>query len=399
MGAIAMADQELCDRFYDIDNIVTISVEMPESAWTTLSRAEPHGGRCAHEFTGDRYDWFNVPKVTISGSSFPGGGPHSFSSVGLKKRSYCGSFSTSKPSLALNFGHFNAANTVAMESLIGTRYITLNNSKQDDSFIRQALGYELFKRAGLPYSRCNFAQLRVNGNEIGFYVNVEPIKESYIRHNFQNNDAGNLYELEVGEDLTEDLVAGDRLSFEGFSSFADRADLRLAAQTLASEGTVGMNRVIDTAQFLRFYSMEILLKHWDGYSHHRNNAYVYNDVEAVANPTYQDVRFKFIPWGLDQTLQGDHEFRLYGESILAELVLDDSNLLRRLRLQIGNYAHGVFGDASYHKVLHPLISKMESILVAAGQDDVSDEIESVRQQLLLVPRRVRGLDRQIRRQS
>jgi hypothetical protein len=102
---------------------------------------------------------------------------------------------------------------------------------------------------------------------------------------------------------------------------------------------------------------------------------------------------------LDQILQGDHEFRFYGESILAELVLDDSNLLRRLRLQIGNYAHGVFGDASYHKVLHPLISKMEGILVAAGQDDVSDEIESVRQQLLLVPRRARRLDGQIRRQN
>jgi hypothetical protein len=207
-----MAEQELRDRFYDMDNVVTISIEMDESSWNTLRNAEPHGGRCAHGFTGDRYDWVNVPRVDISGSSFPDGPTHSFFTVGLKKRSYCGSFSRRKPSLAVNLGKFNVANTAAAESLIGTAYITLNNSKQDGSFIRQAVGYELFKLAGLPYSRCNFAHVLVNGAKVGFYVSAEPLKEGYVRHNFQN-DAGNLYELELGEDLIEDMIVSDRINF------------------------------------------------------------------------------------------------------------------------------------------------------------------------------------------
>ena len=34
-----------------------------------------------------------------------------------------------------------------------------------------------------------------------------------------------------------------------------------------------------------------------------NNTYVYNDVNAVAAPGVDDVKFKFIPWGIDQIFQ------------------------------------------------------------------------------------------------
>ena len=383
MGDTAMSERDLSDQFFDIGNLVTISIEMLDSAWNDLRNAEPHGGRCAHAFTGDRYDWFDVPRVTISGSAFPHGGPYSFAPVGLKKRSYCGSFSKSKPSLAINLGRLSEANETAAIGLIGTKYITLNNSRQDDSLIRQALGYELFKRAGVPYSRCNFARVRVNGDDIGLYVNIEPVKEPYVEHNFQGNVNGNLYELEHGEDLTEDILSGERVSFEGFSGFQDRADLQVAAHVLATEGSKGMGWVIDTAEFLRFYAMEVLLKHWDGYSDGRNNSYIYNDVNAIAHPELGDVNLKFIPWGIDQTLQGDREFYLYDEGVVAEHTLADPFLLLRLRRQIGNYTRLIFGEPTYNEFISPLISRMEAVLLSAGEN-VSDDIESVREQLILV---------------
>ena len=64
-----------------------------------------------------------------------------------------------------------------------------------------------------------------------------------MRHNFQN-DAGNLYELERGEDLIEDMIVSDRISFEGFSSFENKADIRLAAR-MALEGVGEIEAVID----------------------------------------------------------------------------------------------------------------------------------------------------------
>ena len=115
----------------------------------------------------DRFDWYKTASVKISGTVFPRGSVHDFSTVGISKKSYCGSFSNTKPCLKLNFSKYKASNGDAVENLIGTRYITLNNSIQDPSYIRQPLGYSLFKQAGLPYSRCNFAQVYVNNINMG----------------------------------------------------------------------------------------------------------------------------------------------------------------------------------------------------------------------------------------
>lgn len=141
-----MDKQELCNRFYDMDNMVTIRITMPQSDWEVLKNAKPHGKHdriCEHTYTGDRYDWFKTTSVEISSSAFPKDGDHSFESVKIAKKSYCGSFSTSKPGLKLKF----SSNENEIENLIGTQYITLNNCVQDPSYIRQPLGYLLFKQA------------------------------------------------------------------------------------------------------------------------------------------------------------------------------------------------------------------------------------------------------------
>lgn len=375
-----MIQQQLCDAFFNIHNLVTVSIRMPAADWTSLRNAEPHGGRCARDYIGDRYDWYEVPEVVISGSDFPGGGSHSFSSVGVRKRSYCGSFSRRKPSLALNFGKFKDSNENLIEDLIGTKYVTLNNSRQDPSFIRQILGYEYFRRARLPHSRCNFARVLVNNDEIGIYVNIEPIKEPYIQHNFVNH-LGNLYEIESREDLTQDVMDRGLISFEGLSQISDGSDLKIATRTLHSKGASGLHLVLDTGQFVQFLAMEILLKHWDGYSARPNNAYLYNDVQAVPNPGYQDINFKFLPWGLDQILQETEHFREYDNSVIAKIITNDPHLKLRLRAQIRRFASALFDRRSLDSVMLPLVGKLENILLAAGQGGVSPRIASVRQQL------------------
>ena len=69
--------------------------------------------------------------------------------------------------------------------------------------------------------------------------------------------------------------------------------------------------------------MEFFLKHWDGYADNTNNTYVYNDVTAVAAPGVGDVKFKFIPWGIDQTYQPARPFKLGGDGVIAQLVRND----------------------------------------------------------------------------
>ena len=44
----------------------------------------------------------------------------------------------------------------------------------------------MFEKAGLPAPRCNFARVSMNGEDLGIYVHVEPVKKAFLRDNFRN---------------------------------------------------------------------------------------------------------------------------------------------------------------------------------------------------------------------
>ena len=199
--------QQALDSLYAIDNVVTIKITMPPDEWEALRTEEPKGGRCNFNWKeGARFTWRKATSVEISGTRFPQ--RTTFTKVGVKKKSFCGSFNNEKPCLHVDLGKYRDANIAAAENLIGSQYLTLNNSIQDPSYIRQPLVYKLFDLAALPHSRCNFARVFVNGVPIGegivgvdspgVYVNAEPIMPRYIERNFAGNMNGNLYELEHG---------------------------------------------------------------------------------------------------------------------------------------------------------------------------------------------------------
>jgi hypothetical protein len=51
-----------------------------------------------------------------------------FAEVGIKKKSFCGSLNSDKPCLRIDFAKFADANKPLIQNLIGSRYLTLNNS-------------------------------------------------------------------------------------------------------------------------------------------------------------------------------------------------------------------------------------------------------------------------------
>ena len=83
--------------------------------------------------------------------------------------------------------------------------------------------------------------------------------------------------------------------------------------------------MLDMDQFIKIYAMEFFLKHWDGYADNTNNTYIYNDVDAVAAPGVGNIKFKMIPWGIDQTFQPDRPFKLGGDGVIAQLVRNDAD--------------------------------------------------------------------------
>ena len=141
--------------------------------------------------------------------------------------------------------------------------------------------------------------------------------------------------------------------------------------------------MLDMDQFLKVYAMEFLLKHWDGYANNTNNTYLYNDVTAVASPGVGDIKFKMIPWGVDQILKPREFFRLGRMGIVAQLVRNDDARRKQLMDQIRAYRETLFSRESQQTVVKPLIDQMQALVTGFGVPDAVAEIDTVRQQLRL----------------
>lgn len=377
-SAEAAITQATTDSFYDMNNVVTIRVTMDAAQWNALKAEEPVGGFCNFDSSPstDRFQWRPTTQVQVSGTAFPTS-TKTYTGAEIKKKSFCGSYSTTKPALKLKFSS-------AAETDLGTRYLTLNNSIQDPSYIRQALGYRLFRKAGLPASRINFARVYVNGTLVdnGVFVNVEPIRESFIQNpanGFTNKTGGNLYELEHTDDFTSARIPF--IDVENLSRFSDKKDLTVAATEIAKSPT-NIAQVVDMSHWARMHAMEALLKHWDGFADNRNNTYAYNDVVAVANPSAAagNVKFKMIPWGLDQILQPGATFDIDDDPTVASIA--KSQYSTQIKDRIREYRESVFGRSRI--VEHEaFIDLMKTKLASIGASP-NAAIEEVRQQLRLV---------------
>ncbi|KHO18621.1 CotH kinase family protein [Mycolicibacterium setense] len=381
--------QQKLDALYALDNVLTIRITMAQADWDAVRTEQPAGGICNFDWDGGpRYTWRKAASVEISGTAFPARAE--FSDVGVKKKSFCGSINSEKPCIHLDFGKFSDTSEELAEDLFGSRYLTLNNSIQDLSYIRQPLGYRLLAMAGLPHSRCNLARVFVNGTPIGqgfpgvdapgVYVNAEPIMKRYIERNFGNME-GNLYEIEHRDDFVAGRVR--LIATESLSAFDNKADLKFAIGHIADHGIAGAADVFDLEQFIRLYAMEFFLKHWDGYSNNTNNTYVYNDVTAVEAPGAGDIKFKLIPWGIDQTLRTDHRFKLGGAAVLARLVRADAARREQLFGQIRTFRDTIFSRESQQTVLRPLLDQLQGLVSELGVPDAGVRVATVRQQLRL----------------
>jgi len=183
--------------------------------------------------------------------------------------------------------------------LFGLDRITLNNSRQDPSFLHQCISYEVFAAAGVPTPRCNFAHVTVNGEDMGLYVNVEGPDKEFLRRWF-DDDEGNLYEGTLSDFRDGWIDTFDKKTNE---LDPDRSDLDLVVAA-ADETTItdanlaaSLATIIDLDEYLTEWAVEVVTMHWDGYASNTNNFYVYDDPTSGL--------FHFIPWGTDGAFQSN----------------------------------------------------------------------------------------------
>lgn len=189
-----------------------------------------------------------------------------------------------KPSFTLDFGQF------VPERRWGTvGKIHLNNSMDDPSYVKECLGSELFRAAGLPAPRVAHALVQLNGRSLGVYVVKESVTDLLARF---SGEPGSLDAMRTGPDGRRSAPSS------GGFGLATAADLERLASAAADPDAARrwqqLGALIDLDQFVSFMALEIMLAHWDGYCLNQNNFGVYR-AEASG-------KLAFLPAGMDQIL-------------------------------------------------------------------------------------------------
>lgn len=265
------------EALFEPNHVIDVHVELAPGDWDALrdegrSFTDVFSG-CTEGF---EYTYFSAT-VTVDGEVYE--------EVAVRKKGFLGSLSALRPSLKLNFGKF-----VPDRIFQGKKRLTLNNNLQDPGNTHQCMAYALFAQAGAIAPRCNFARVWVNGEDLGIYSNIEPVKKRMLRRHFAD-DEGNLYEGQ-GADFIDTRV--DRMELKTNEAENDRRDLDAVTAALKTDDDQlfdALGRVVDIDSFLTFWAMEVITGHWDSYSGGRNNYLTYHD------PTTD--KFFFIPWGTD----------------------------------------------------------------------------------------------------
>lgn len=345
-----------------------VDISMDEQDWNSLSWDGPQISDWSAMCVFEGFPSYRAT-VTIIGERVD--------DVDIRKKGWIGSLTALRPSIKLNFGKGDEFENRRFQ---GHKRITLNDNKQDPSNIKQCLSYEIFRQAGMPSPRCNFAEVTIQGTNLGTYTHVEAIKKPFLREYFGNDD-GNLYELQ--RDGEFNVARIDYFQLKTNEQQNDRSDLQEVLNALSNSAPETLwdelSSLVNLTQFARFAALETLTGHTDGYTGFQNNTYLYHNPE--------DDLFYFIPWGTDQSFVETHVVQ---RQPLPAMIFLGSELIDKLwqnqtfrsvyRAQMNDLLETVWNEA----YLIDLASFLGDVVSTDSQllDDITQFIQRRRSQVL-----------------
>ncbi len=276
----SIAKELTLDDIFPTDRVIDVQITVSQQDWDTIryqSRDFMTALGASRQFKPmERPYTYVEASVSIDGVVFP--------KVGLRKKGFIGSLSSTRPSLKIKLNHIDKEGGIE-----GLTNLTLNNNKQDTSLMSQFMGYALFNAVGSPAPRCAYAKVTVNGENLGIYSHVETFRRPLLKRAFGDSN-GPLYEgtvvdfYEEWENSFEHKRGDDARGRAHINALID-----VLADPKATEADIG--ELVDLDSFYRFWAIEGLVGFWDGYSGNKNNFFAY------LNP--EDNKFYFLPWGMD----------------------------------------------------------------------------------------------------
>jgi len=276
------------DELFSLDRLPQFHIRLDAVAWAALEAEPKEWVRGSFEYAGIEYE--NVG-VRLKGN-------HSFRPLG------------EKASFKLKFNEY-----VPGQRFLGLEGLTLDSMVADSSMLREWIGYRVFRELDVPASRAGFAQVFVNDQEYGLYLDLEPYDDEFLERVYAD-PSGNLYESDQSADLDTNLDQWDQ--DEG--SDKSRDDLAAFSALALEPGPAvfyGDRAMVDMPEFLTFMAGETIVGHFDGHMG-GHNFFVYHE------PTLD--LWSYQPWSLDQTL-ARHVTPYEHEGFLADKCLHEPDCL------------------------------------------------------------------------
>jgi spore coat protein H len=235
---------------------------------------------------------FNNKLVEDVGIRYTGNSTYQMSAQGIKRP------------FKIDVNHY-----VEDQKIFGMGSLTLRNGAADSTRIRDALGYAVFRAAGVPAPRTAFIKLHLtvpgkyNKTQVGLYTLVESVDKPFLKANFGSND---------GMLLKPERVIGLQYLGENWNAYKDRYNPKREPTDDQKKRLIEFTRLVNFSNeatfkqkideylnvdnFLRFAAANGLTTNLDSFFGLGHNYYLY------LNP--KDNKFHFIPWDLDLAFGG-----------------------------------------------------------------------------------------------
>ncbi|NBO54897.1 MAG: hypothetical protein EBU84_09950 [Actinobacteria bacterium] len=269
---------DAAEWLFDPTSVVSVSLDFPQESLDALAL--------------DPYTYVPAAFSMVAGATTYG--PWN---IQAKIKGRIGSYRALPGKSAFKLKFSNSAQRVS-----GLKKLTLNNMVQDPSKIHETVVYRLYRSVGVPAPRTGYANLSINGEPFGLYLNVETVDDVMLEKWYGADNTNHLYEgTYLGWSNQWDPFDGGYEVDEGDeNNRTDLQNLYSLNNTAAEQWFATMKDIVDFQNVVRMWAVERYSGHWDGYTADIvNNFYFHSDAND---------KFTMLPWGTDQTWGGDLDY-------------------------------------------------------------------------------------------
>ncbi len=194
------------------------------------------------------------------------------------------------------------------EKFYGLNKLQFHSMNQDDSQMRERLGYHLFRSMGVPAPRAVHARLVINGEYNGLFALVEQIDGRFAKQNWED-DNGNVYK-EAWPLTMDGLPHTETYYRESLKTNEEEGDVSLMLafgnELAAAENTAAVRSVIEkymnVNEILSYCLVDRMIRHDDGPFHwYCGNGCDNHNYYWYAEPTAE--KMHLIAWDMDNAFE------------------------------------------------------------------------------------------------